>query len=89
MPVYEFRCPACGPFDARREMREATRPASCPSCGQVSRRVYTAPGVRSRVGPLASASRADAARIDRARSGEPVVTSGPTGRRLPVRAHRH
>lgn len=89
MPVYEFDCPACGRFDARRDMQAATRPADCPSCGEASRRIYTAPGVRSRVGPMALASRTDAARIDRARSGEPSITSAPAGRRLPAGAHRH
>ena len=90
MPVYEFHCPHCGPFDARREMRQATDPAPCPCCAQPSRRVYTVPGGRSPAGPLAAAGRVDAARVDRARSGEPVVSGPPTGRRLPrPPAHRH
>ncbi len=90
MPVYAFSCPDCGPFDARREMGQVTHPAPCPSCAQPSRRRYTVPGGRSPAGPLAAAGRADAARVDRARSGEPVVTGPPTGRR-PARptAHRH
>jgi putative FmdB family regulatory protein len=90
MPVYEFQCSACGPFDVRRGMREATDPSHCPACGQLSHRVYTVPGGRSPGSLLSSTSRRDAARIDRARGGEPVVTGPPSGRRLPlVRQHRH
>jgi putative FmdB family regulatory protein len=90
VPVYEFDCPDCGRFDTQRQMREATTPIACPSCEQPSRRVYTAPGIRSRTGPLAGAGRLDAARIDRARTGEPVITGPPAGRRVPQAApHRH
>jgi putative FmdB family regulatory protein len=90
MPMYEFHCSACGPFDVRRGMRDATAPAYCPGCGQRSRRVYTVPGARAPGGLLSSASRQEASRIDRARTGEPVVTGPPSGRRLPqARQHGH
>ena len=89
MPVYEYRCPTCGPFDLRRAYDRAVQPAPCPACASPSRRVYTAPGTRSRSGPSAGASAADRALLDRASSGAPTVTTAPSGRRLPARPHRH
>ena len=32
MPLYEYRCPQCGPFDVRRTLEEASTPLSCPTC---------------------------------------------------------
>ncbi|SNS96041.1 putative regulatory protein, FmdB family [Geodermatophilus pulveris] len=90
MPLYEFRCPGCGPFDLRRDMRDAPSTAPCPTCDQAAQRHYGV-GVGSRPkGVLRDANRADRARVDRARTGEPVVTGPPSGRRLPgAGAHRH
>ena len=81
MPVYEYRCQPCGPFDQRRGVAEATAPASCPTCAQPAARAYTPPGGRRAGGVLTGAGRSERARIDRARSGEPTVTGPPTGRR--------
>ena len=41
MPLYEFRCQSCGPFDLRRDMQDAADTASCPRCNQPARRVYS------------------------------------------------
>lgn len=89
MPLYEYRCDDCGPFDLRRAFEHAVQPASCPACSSPARRVYTSPGTRSRSGPFAGASTADRALLDRARSGAPTVTTSRSGRRLPTRPHRH
>ena len=90
MPLYEFRCPDCGPFDLRRDMRDAAATAPCPSCGRSAGRHYGVGVGRSPTGALRDAGRADRARLDRARSGEPVVTGPPSGRRLPrAGGHRH
>ena len=83
MPVYEFRCPACGPFDLHRSMQQDTDAAACPTCTRVAPRSYAGGGTVGLTGPLRGAGRADRARVDRARSGEPRVTAGPAGRRLP------
>lgn len=89
MPLYEYRCAQCGPFDVRRDAEQASAPLPCPECSAPARRVYTAPGTRIRTGSLAGAGAADRARVDRALSGEPTVTTRPSGRPLPGRNHRH
>ena len=83
MPLYEFRCRACGPFDLRRTMQDAAASARCPCCDRPARRVYSVSEFRPSSGLLRDAAKADRARVDRARSGEPVVTGPPSGRRLP------
>lgn len=90
MPLYEFRCPRCGPFDLRRDMQAAAAAEDCPACEQPARRIYTVAEFRPRTGPLRDARRADRARVDRALSGEPLVTGPPAGRRLPrAGGHSH
>jgi putative FmdB family regulatory protein len=83
VPLYEFRCADCGPFDLRRGMQDAPAAAPCPSCARPAGRVYTVSGGGPSSGPLRGADELDRARVDRARSGEPVVTGPPSGRRLP------
>ena len=44
MPVYEYRCDACGPFTQMRPMAEYEQPTPCPACGAAAPRVIlTAP----------------------------------------------
>lgn len=48
MPVYDYLCPHCGPFDALRPMRDAASPAACPGCGQdAPRTLLNAPRLSS------------------------------------------
>jgi putative FmdB family regulatory protein len=82
VPLYEFRCQSCGPFDLRRNMQNASDVATCPSCARTARRVYSVPAFRLENRPLRDATTADRRRLDRARSGEPLITGPPTGRRL-------
>jgi hypothetical protein len=64
-------------------MHHAAATAPCPSCDRPAGRRYSVGVVRPPAGALRDAGRADRARVDRARSGEPVVTGPPSGRRLP------
>ena len=89
MPLYEFRCPHCGPFDLRRDMRDAGSAADCPACAGPAQRSYAVAAGGPVRGPLRDAGRADRARMDRAISGEPVITGPPSGRRPRRPAHRH
>jgi putative FmdB family regulatory protein len=90
VPLYEFRCPDCGPFDLGLDMQDAAATAPCPACHHPAQRRYRVGAGHPPTGRLRDAGRGDRARIDRARSGEPVVTGPPTGRRFPGPAgHRH
>ena len=90
MPIYEFCCPDCGPFDLRRDMADAAATAPCPSCTRPAARRYRVGLGQPPSGALRDAGRADRARADRARSGEPIITGPPSGRRLPrAGGHRH
>lgn len=82
MPLYEFRCQTCGPFDLHRDMQDSADIARCPSCDQPARRVYSVAEFRPARGALRDATKADRARVERARSGEPVLAGPPSGRRL-------
>ena len=90
MPLYEFHCRSCGSFDLRRDMQDASDVAACPSCNRTARRVYSVGAFQHESGPLREATKADHRRLDRARSGEPVITGPPSGRRFPrSRGHHH
>ncbi|MGB8702129.1 MAG: zinc ribbon domain-containing protein [Thermosynechococcaceae cyanobacterium] len=45
MPLYEFRCNTCGPFELWRAIAEASTPAECPTCQITARRIFSAPAV--------------------------------------------
>ncbi len=45
MPLYEFECANCGPFDVWRLMRELRNPVECPHCHSAARRVFTPPNL--------------------------------------------
>ena len=47
MPIYEFLCDDCGPFEERRAFAEASDPTTCPSCGEAARRVYSTPATKN------------------------------------------
>lgn len=43
MPLYDYQCPHCGPFDDLRPVAAASDPAACPHCGALSPRIIRAP----------------------------------------------
>jgi putative FmdB family regulatory protein len=90
VPVYEYRCDHCGPFDLWRPPEEASAPVACLQCSGPARRAYSPLANLTRVGVLATGSSGDPTRIDRARTGEPSVTESLTGRRFrPPGSHAH
>jgi putative FmdB family regulatory protein len=82
VPIYQFTCETCGPFERRRDAASAGEPAACETCGTPARRVFAAPMTRAPGDPFASASRDVRARAERSRTGEPMVSHGhtPAGR---------
>jgi putative FmdB family regulatory protein len=55
MPLYEFCCEHCGPFECWRSFNEGGGPMICPKCQAVARRVYTTPGLVKTPAALARA----------------------------------
>jgi putative FmdB family regulatory protein len=47
VPTYTFRCPGCGPFDARLAMSALTDSTPCPDCGDDAPRGVTAPALNA------------------------------------------
>jgi putative FmdB family regulatory protein len=43
MPLYNYVCPTCGPFDDWRPLSQAEADAACPSCATLSRRSVAMP----------------------------------------------
>jgi putative FmdB family regulatory protein len=83
MPVYEYACETCGPFERRGPALEASAARPCPSCDAPARRRFTPPGLARTPAPLR------AARDREERSAHvPDVVGAPAGRPVPW-GHRH
>ena len=78
MPIYDFVCEECGPFEQRRSFAEACAPMACPSCGRESRRVFSMPNTKSMPAALSGA-------MHRAEKSayEPTVVRRSAGGKLP------
>lgn len=75
MPLYEFRCDACGPFQELRPMQAASEPARCPVCQSTALRVFTPPNLY-RTSP---AYRKVRSREEQSAHEPEVVVRQPTG----------
>ena len=84
MPVYEFICEDCGPFEQQRSLAEAGEAMACPACGREARRVYSMPNTRRMPAALSGA-------MDRAQKSayQPEVVRRPVGGTRPGKAHQH
>ncbi|NEZ59015.1 FmdB family zinc ribbon protein [Adonisia turfae] len=56
MPLYDYKCADCGPFDVWRKMAEVKIPLPCPGCGVIATRVFTAPNISLNTGSLSRVS---------------------------------
>jgi putative FmdB family regulatory protein len=45
MPLYQYTCERCGPFEARRPYQEAGEPGRCPVCAQSAPRTLVASAI--------------------------------------------
>jgi putative FmdB family regulatory protein len=84
MPVYEFICPDCGPFDVARPAALAAAGADCPACGSAAARVFSAP----RLALLARPTRR-ALDLEERSAHEPEVVTAKRGRPMPHHHHHH
>ncbi len=83
MPIYEFLCEDCGPFEERRPFEEVGNPTVCPECGTAARRVYSMPNLKTMPAALSNA-------MNRAEKSahEPEVVRRPEGGTLPGKRHQ-
>ncbi|CUH76620.1 putative regulatory protein, FmdB family [Tritonibacter multivorans] len=49
MPIYEYSCPDCGPFQSMGRMATSDAPCGCPICGTASPRITVAAPQLSRL----------------------------------------
>jgi putative FmdB family regulatory protein len=84
VPVYEFFCEDCGPFEQRHSFTEAGAPIACPSCGRKARRVYSVPNIRRMPAALSGAM----GHAEKS-AHEPQVVRRPTGGTESGKGHQH
>jgi len=89
VPIYDFACELCGPFEQRRDPVSAGDPLECTGCGAPARRVYGPPMVRSPGNPFASGTREVRSKVERAHTGEPVISYGSPRPGRPVKQAMH
>jgi putative FmdB family regulatory protein len=75
MPLYEYQCEDCGPFEAFRAIAQASAPLACPSCSSPASRSWSAPRVRG----MSSNNLKAAERNEKSRHAPHVCKSGGCG----------
>jgi putative FmdB family regulatory protein len=86
MPIYEFACRGCGPFDVQRPMAQAAEPADCPDCGAAAARRFSAPASRA---AISAGVRAGLAAEERSRDAPQRVNGAHIGHNHAGHAHSH
>lgn len=83
MPIYDFLCEDCGPFEEKRSFGETATPAACPVCGGDARRVYSMPNTRTMPAALSNAIH-----HSEKSAYEPEVARRPKGGTLPGKRYQ-
>ncbi len=84
MPIYDFICAGCGPYEVRRPMAQAGALTPCPNCGGQGQRVFTPPGLALLARPLRRALD-----LEEKSAHEPDVVADKRGRPLLRRPGTH
>lgn len=72
MPLYEYRCPDCGEFEAWRSLSEYQAPMNCPSCDRLATKIFSAPNVNLNSGSLSAiASKSSEPRLVKQEAKQP------------------
>lgn len=73
MPLHDFRCPVCGPFEERLPITADATRVTCAACGAEAARVYRSPAIAGRRSAAALADAVD----DRSRNAPQRVVGAP------------
>ncbi|HEX4345520.1 MAG TPA: FmdB family zinc ribbon protein [Solirubrobacteraceae bacterium] len=90
MPLYDYLCARCGPFEARADVSAAGAGVACPACESVAARAFTSPGGRGprRQRQLEGLTASAVARVDRSTAGGGAsVGAMPDGVRIDRSGH--
>ena len=52
MPLYDYNCGQCGPFEVWHKMADTRLPRACPDCDAIASRIFTAPNISLGSGSL-------------------------------------
>ncbi len=85
MPIYDYCCDPCGPFEARRPMSESRAPVPCERCGVPAPRIVSAP----RLNLMASNNRYAEMRNEKSAHEPDVVQTLQPSRVSDGHAHSH
>lgn len=78
MPLYEFKCGACGVFEEWRAMAESSNPATCPTCQLPGKRIFSAVAVNLSSRLPAQRGRTEPELVKRDRDPAPQAFRGQT-----------
>ncbi len=83
MPLYDYKCDRCGPFEAWHKMAESSVPRACPDCSVLSARLITAPNISLNSGSLMARMGSSEPRLIRRQSepAKPINQSAKPGGR--------
>lgn len=76
MPLYDYLCDTCGPFEERRRMAASAERAPCPTCHVPAPRTLSAPHLNL----MSSASRKAEARNEKSAHAPDVVRTLQSGK---------
>ena len=89
MPIYEFECTDHGTFELTRPMAQVREPALCPDCGELGKRLLSAPNLAtgSAVGRRAAAINERSQHEPRIVKREATKPSGQPAKRVVQTSH--
>jgi putative FmdB family regulatory protein len=89
MPIYEFECTDHGAFELTRPMAQVREPALCPDCGELGKRLLSAPNLAtgSAVGRRAAAINERSQHEPRIVKREAAKPSGEPAKRAVQTSH--
>lgn len=80
MPLYDYQCNGCGPFEMWHAMAETSTPKACPECDEVASRIFTAPNISLGSGSLLQKVGSKDPRLVK-RQGEPAKPKNQSARK--------